>query len=545
MSVPLPVSSSAAPQGHATLRPAGSAKSSAAPAAARPHGVVRSGAAPAARTARAKSGFASVLDAVQQVDREGMAGQERPAAATVPGRRASVDVDGDLQRRATDTHVPDASANQTPWLLLALGSGGGAWHESGCDAADGESGAHETALVEDVAPVEGIAAAAPVDGGPIPIASLAMTTVPAMLEINQTAPVVGSGAGSSQASEEAVSPAVAAGTPSGHALAQGDTAGAAVPEGIDAPAGGMPAEDLAVAGEASEQQPPKPAVSTDAFGKEAPLIPASHGQGDGSRANRGGEAGQPGIERHVAAGETPAAATATPAAGRGAPEQARVGTRSISRAAQWLHQAAPAALASQVAEPASFSLDSQPSAVAAATPARTSEALLRLAQAGDGAFSRSGAHPIVSYIPTAAGAPATPPADVPAPAPVPSLPAAVGEQVLNQVVSSLRMQWKDGIGEAKLQLRPDALGTVSVSLRVEAGAVTAVVRAESAQVQEWVVQNQETLRQQMEAAGLHLGELVVTPDDQGQSPQHAPQEQRRRRPARQASAPSTTFEMLL
>ena len=92
----------------------------------------------------------------------------------------------------------------------------------------------------------------------------------------------------------------------------------------------------------------------------------------------------------------------------------------------------------------------------------------------------------------------------------------VGDQVLHQVVSSLKMQWKDGIGEAKLHLRPDALGAVSVSLRVEAGAVTAVVRADSPQVQEWVVQHQQTLRQQMEAAGLRLDELVVTPDDQPQ-----------------------------
>ena len=112
----------------------------------------------------------------------------------------------------------------------------------------------------------------------------------------------------------------------------------------------------------------------------------------------------------------------------------------------------------------------------------------------------------------------------------PALPPEVAEQVMQQVVSSLKMQWKDGVGEAKLHLRPDALGSVSVSLRVEAGAVTAVVRAEISQVQEWVLQHQQTLRQQMEAAGLHLDELVVSPDDQRQQAREdsSPEPHRRR-----------------
>ena len=101
---------------------------------------------------------------------------------------------------------------------------------------------------------------------------------------------------------------------------------------------------------------------------------------------------------------------------------------------------------------------------------------------------------------------------------------------MQQVVSSLKMQWKDGVGEARLHLRPDALGSISVSLRVEGGAVTAVVRAENSQVQEWVLQHQQTLRQQMEAAGLHLDELVVSPDDQRQQAREdaSPEPHRRR-----------------
>jgi hypothetical protein len=79
--------------------------------------------------------------------------------------------------------------------------------------------------------------------------------------------------------------------------------------------------------------------------------------------------------------------------------------------------------------------------------------------------------------------------------------------------------------------------------------VTAVVRAESAQVQQWVLQHQQTLRQEMEAAGLRLEELVVSPDDQRQqardesSPE--PQRRRSRGPARQhGDQDEPRFELL-
>jgi flagellar hook-length control protein FliK len=130
---------------------------------------------------------------------------------------------------------------------------------------------------------------------------------------------------------------------------------------------------------------------------------------------------------------------------------------------------------------------------------------------------------------------------------VPSLPPAVGEQVASQIVASVRMQWKEGIGEAKLHLRPEGLGSVTVALRVEQGAVTAVVRADSAQVQDWVLQHQQTLRQQMEAAGLHLDELMVSPDDRGGHERHqdAPPERRRRQPrSTDASPDAPRFELL-
>jgi flagellar hook-length control protein FliK len=182
--------------------------------------------------------------------------------------------------------------------------------------------------------------------------------------------------------------------------------------------------------------------------------------------------------------------------------------------------------------------------------ARTTDVLLRLAQARNlhsrHAPDAYGAPPFAQMV-TTAPLSALPGVSAPGAAPVPPSPGA-GEQVLHQIVTSLRMQWKDGIGEAKLQLRPDALGTVSVSLRVEGGAVTAVVRADSPQVQEWVLQHQQTLRQQLELVGLQLDELVVSPDDQGQQGRQEaqPERHRRQRPsADDRRADSPRFEQLL
>jgi hypothetical protein len=190
-------------------------------------------------------------------------------------------------------------------------------------------------------------------------------------------------------------------------------------------------------------------------------------------------------------------------------------------------------------------------AEAVAPTARAIEVLSRLASSAaesQPAVVRTAEQSVASVfgamLATSSSAPSAAPLS--APAPVAALPPAVGEQVNAHIVSSLKMQWKDGVGEAKLHLRPDALGSVTVALRVEHGAVTAVVRSDSPQVQEWVLQHQQTLRQQMESAGLRLDDLTVTPDDRGrQEQQEAPAEQRRRPRRGQAEdADAPVFELL-
>lgn len=136
-------------------------------------------------------------------------------------------------------------------------------------------------------------------------------------------------------------------------------------------------------------------------------------------------------------------------------------------------------------------------------------------------------------------------ADMPAPAATLLASPSVTEHVMDQIVTSIRMQWKDGMGEATLHLRPEALGAVTVTLRVEAGAVTAVVKAESAQVQEWVLSNQQTLRQQLESSGLRLDNLTVSPDAQ-QRKDEPPPRQPRRQPRHPQNAEDTPrFELMV
>ena len=97
------------------------------------------------------------------------------------------------------------------------------------------------------------------------------------------------------------------------------------------------------------------------------------------------------------------------------------------------------------------------------------------------------------------------------------------------------MQWRNGVGEAKLRLTPEHLGEVLVSLQVRQGAVSAVLRADSDIVRDWVRAHQHELKSALAAQGLELGELIV--DEDGHAEQQPGQEfdHPRRRPPRQTS----------
>ena len=111
--------------------------------------------------------------------------------------------------------------------------------------------------------------------------------------------------------------------------------------------------------------------------------------------------------------------------------------------------------------------------------------------------------------------------------------------VAEQLVKAIRIQVRDGIGEARLSLRPDHMGEVSVQLRVDKGHVSATLVVERPDVRAQIEAQGAALRSGLEAQGLHLEELVVREDGerrkgQGQDGQREQSGKRRRRPGDQA-----------
>lgn len=105
------------------------------------------------------------------------------------------------------------------------------------------------------------------------------------------------------------------------------------------------------------------------------------------------------------------------------------------------------------------------------------------------------------------------------------------EHVSRQVVRALYLQWRDGVGEAHVQLNPEHLGQVTLSLRVEQGSVAATVVAETETAQRWIESHRDSLQQSLGEQGLKLDRLMVTTSREGRREQEAEaQGQRQRRP---------------
>jgi flagellar hook-length control protein FliK len=114
----------------------------------------------------------------------------------------------------------------------------------------------------------------------------------------------------------------------------------------------------------------------------------------------------------------------------------------------------------------------------------------------------------------------------------------------HRLVQSLRMQFLRGGGDAIVQLRPEHLGQVTVSLRVEQGSVAARITAADPVVAEWLQAHQGSLRDGLQANGLTLERLSI--DRDGRSPDRR---ERRQPPPRQrfrqAAETQSTFELTI
>ncbi len=116
-----------------------------------------------------------------------------------------------------------------------------------------------------------------------------------------------------------------------------------------------------------------------------------------------------------------------------------------------------------------------------------------------------------------------------------------------QIVQSLRMQFRDGIGEAVLKLKPEHLGAVSISLRIENGGLKANVQADVPAVRQWLESQQDTLRSALAEHNLRLDRFDVEPDGQRQAPREDAPDQRpkKRQPRRSAQADEPVFEVVV
>lgn len=151
---------------------------------------------------------------------------------------------------------------------------------------------------------------------------------------------------------------------------------------------------------------------------------------------------------------------------------------------------------------------------------------------------------------------------VPAPSTTPTAQAAASaqtthteEDVASQMVQSMRILAADGGGEARVRLRPEYLGEVLILLKVEHGAVSASVQADSPAVRQWAENNEHVLRQGLGTHGLRLEQLTVsdaevrpsTPERQADDSPSQPHERRQQQRPRREHAESghERFEVVL
>src|SRR5207247_6682121 len=85
-------------------------------------------------------------------------------------------------------------------------------------------------------------------------------------------------------------------------------------------------------------------------------------------------------------------------------------------------------------------------------------------------------------------------------------------QNVSRMIESMRVQIKDGIQEATVHLKPEHLGEVTISVRVERGVVSAIVHTATPAVQQWLEAQEGKLRSGLLAQVLHLERFYVHRD---------------------------------
>ena len=130
---------------------------------------------------------------------------------------------------------------------------------------------------------------------------------------------------------------------------------------------------------------------------------------------------------------------------------------------------------------------------------------------------------------------------------IPGAPLPREHDVTMQILQSLRLQFRDGIGEAVLKLKPEHLGSVAISLRVENGGLKANVQADLPAVRQWLESQQDTLRSALAEHGLRLDRFDIEPDGQRQSSPDDPRDRasRKRQAQRGPRTDQPVFEVVV
>ena len=96
------------------------------------------------------------------------------------------------------------------------------------------------------------------------------------------------------------------------------------------------------------------------------------------------------------------------------------------------------------------------------------------------------------------------------PGPSPSVPTPLDQTLPPYLVRAARFLGRQGGGEARIRLHPEHLGEIVMTVKVDQGAVTAVLQVESEAARGWIRAHQELLRAALGEQGLGLDRFTVT-----------------------------------
>jgi hypothetical protein len=122
-------------------------------------------------------------------------------------------------------------------------------------------------------------------------------------------------------------------------------------------------------------------------------------------------------------------------------------------------------------------------------------------------------------------------------------PAEPAPESLGRLIQAIRVQARGSVSEATVTLQPEHLGEVTIAIRLDRGAVSAVVRAEAANVREWLRGQEESIRNGLSDQGLQLERFVVQRDRARERREPPPQAQERPRGRRDAGPEAPRFEV--